>query len=296
MKKIITAILSATMLFTVIGCSNTESNSTSSSSEAKSNDFKIVTSFYPMQILTMNLTKDINNVNLISMSEPNLECIHDHTFTTEDLKMIENADVFVENGLNLEVFNDKITSAYPNTKIIEASKNVTANESSNPHVWTNIDDYIKQIEYVSSMLQSLNPENKDKYSANEKDYVEKLNKLKSDFKDNLSKIEGKKVLVLDETLPPLCTFAKLKTIEIESDHENESISADAIKNTIEEMKKDNVKSIFIKKGSDRKNAEIIAKETEAKIYEFNSCMTGDINIDAYLNDMNENFKIISEIE
>ena len=85
------------------------------------------------------------------------------------------------------------------------------------------------------MVEAFLWENKDKYSANEKDYVEKLNKLNSDFKDNLSKIEGKKVLVLDETLPPLCTFAKLKTIEIESDHENESISADAIKNTIEEI-------------------------------------------------------------
>lgn len=300
MKKIIktiTALLTAAMMITLAGCTNNKKETTA---VGAGRQFNIVSSFYPMHILTMNLTKGIKNVNAKSMSDPNMGCIHDHTFTTEDLKKIENADVYVENGLGLEAFNEKIKEAYPKTKIIEASKNVTDykkdDDENNGHVWTSIDDYINQVQYVSSQLQSVNPENKDKYAANEKAYVEKLNKLKDDYKDKLSKIAGKKALVLDETMPSFCVFTKLQEIDIKTDHDEESISAEVLKQTIADMKKDNIKAVLITKGSDKKNAEAIAKETGAKIYELNSCMIGNVNENAYLDGMKENFDIISKME
>lgn len=300
MKKIIktiTALLTAAMMITLAGCTNNKKETTA---VGVGRQFNIVSSFYPMHILTMNLTKGIKNVNAKSMSDPNMGCIHDHTFTTEDLKKIENADVYVENGLGLEAFNEKIKEAYPKTKIIEASKNVTDykkdDDENNGHVWTSIDDYINQVQYVSSQLQSVNPENKDKYAANEKAYVEKLNKLKDDYKDKLSKIAGKKALVLDETMPSFCVFTKLQEIDIKTDHDEESISAEVLKQTIADMKKDNIKAVLITKGSDKKNAEAIAKETGAKIYELNSCMIGNVNENAYLDGMKENFDIISKME
>ena len=300
MKKVIktiTALLTATMMLSLAGCTNDKKEPASASAEKQ---FNIVSSFYPMHILTMNLTKGIKNVNAKSMSDPNMGCIHDHTFTTEDLKKVENADVYVENGLGLEVFNEKIKEAYPKTKIIEAAKNVKDfkkdDDENNGHVWTSIDDYINQVQYVSGQLQAANPENKDKYAENEKSYVEKLNKLKSDYKDKLSKVEGKKALVLDETLPSFCVFTKIQEIDIKTDHEEESISAEVLKQTIADMKKDKIKAIFITKGSDKKNAEAIAKETGAKIYELNSCMIGNVNENAYLDDMKENFDLISKME
>ena len=150
MKKIIktiTALLTAAMMITLAGCTNNKKESTAAGAGRQ---FNIVSSFYPMHILTMNLTKGIKNVNAKSMSDPNMGCIHDHTFTTEDLKKIENADVYVENGLGLEAFNEKIKEAYPKTKIIEASKNVTDykkdDDENNGHVWTSIDDYINQVQ------------------------------------------------------------------------------------------------------------------------------------------------------
>ncbi|MBQ7627978.1 MAG: zinc ABC transporter substrate-binding protein, partial [Clostridiales bacterium] len=127
--------------------------------KAADESYNIVASFYPMYVLTLNIAGGIDGVTVSSMSDPNMGCIHDHVFSTEDLKHLEGADVFVENGLDLEVFNDEILAAYPDLDIIDASSNVTDapadEEEVNGHVWTSIDDYELQIKQVSAELQKL---------------------------------------------------------------------------------------------------------------------------------------------
>ncbi len=259
--------------------------------------FNIVASFYPMHILAMNLTDGIDGVTETSMSEPNIGCIHDHTFTADDLKKIEGADVYLENGLGLEAFNEKIENAYPDISIIEASKNITEKDL-NPHVWTNIDYYISQVKYVSEELQLLNPDNKDAYASNEKAYISELEQLKTENKNIIDAVSGKKVLVLDEAIPNFCKFLKMDVSEIETDHEEEALSADDLKDTIQKMNKEDIKTIFIGKDADRSAAEEIANETGATIYELNTCMVGtkDATADSYITEMKENFDIISQIE
>ena len=268
--------------------------------DAEKSDFRIVSSFYPMQVLTLNLVEGIDGVTAVSMSAPDIGCIHDHTFSTEDLRKIEDADVFIENGLGLETFNDRIKTAYPDTAVIEAASQVTdapADEDEvNGHVWTSIDDYILEVKHVSSELQALDPAHRDSYAGNERIYTEKLEKLKSDNSAVLEKLRGKKALVLDETLPSFCVFAGMDTITIETDHEQEALSAGDIAKAVDEMKEQGIGMILISTDSDSSAAEAVAAETGAKIYRINSCMTGEENADAYLTQMQESFDILSEIE
>lgn len=72
------------------------------------NNFKIVTSFYPIYVMTLNITQGAQNIDLVNMTETNIGCLHDYTLSTNDMKKIENANAFIENGLGLESFNDKI--------------------------------------------------------------------------------------------------------------------------------------------------------------------------------------------
>jgi len=293
LKSLLGIGLVLTICLCLFGCGSRTRNADTSKNDGT---FNIVSSFYPMHILAMNLTNKIVGVKETSMSEPNIGCIHDHTFSTDDLKKVEGADVYIENGLGLEAFNNKIKKAYPDTAIVEVAKNITG-EDLNPHVWTNIDYYISQVKYASKQLQRLNPENKNSYAANEKSYVAKLEQLKTDNGNTIKSVEGKKVLVLDEALPNFCKFLKMNVIEIETDHEEEALSADDLKKAIKTMNDEKVKTIFIAKDSDRSTAEAIAAETGATIYELNTCMVGNKNstADAYITDMKENFKIIATI-
>ena len=147
LKSLLGIVLALTTCFCLFGCG---SETTNTDTTKNKDTFNIVSSFYPMHILAMNLTNGIDGVTETSMSEPNIGCIHDHTFSTDDLKKVEGADVYIENGLGLEAFNDKIKNAYPDTAIVEAAKNITG-EDINPHVWTNIDYYINQVKYASEI-------------------------------------------------------------------------------------------------------------------------------------------------
>ena len=261
--------------------------------------YDIVASFYPMYVLTLNIAGGIDGVTVSSMSDPNMGCIHDHVFSTEDLKQLEGADVFVENGLDLEVFNDEILAAYPDLDIIDASANVTDapadEEEVNGHVWTSIDDYELQIKQVSAELQKLDPAHAEQYKANADAYLEKITKLETDYAEVISSLDGKGVLVLDETLPSFCVYAGMDFITVETDHEQEALSAGDIAEIITEMNNKNINIIFIGAGEESQIADAIAEETGAAIITLNTCMTGEENKDAYIDQMSENLKTLTGI-
>ena len=45
-------------------------------------NFKIVTTFYPIYIMAANITQGAENVELTNMTDTNIGCLHDYTLTT----------------------------------------------------------------------------------------------------------------------------------------------------------------------------------------------------------------------
>lgn len=85
--KILFVLLSLCAL--IAGCG------TQSSNTAKKDGFRIVTSFYPMYIDAINITKGIDGVSVTNMTKPQTGCLHDYQLTTEDMKTLEKADAFI---------------------------------------------------------------------------------------------------------------------------------------------------------------------------------------------------------
>ena len=289
-RKITSILLTAAMTVSLASCAN---------EPAKSEDdgeFNIVTSFYPMQILAMNVAGGIDGVTVECMSAPDIGCIHDHVFTTDDLRKVENADVYIENGLELETFNDRLLSAYPDLQVIEAAAEVTdAPEDDgevNGHVWTSIDDYIIQIRTVSAALSEADLDHAADYEANAEAYIEKIEQLTESYADQIAAVEGMRVLVIDETLPSFCVWLGLDYEVIETDHEQASLSAGDIADTVDWMNDNGVSVILVSSDSDDGIAEAVAAEINGSIVEFNTCMTGEVYADAYLDQMADNLVLL----
>ena len=81
---------------------------------------------------------------------------------------------------------------------------------------------------------------------------------------------------------------KIDTTTIKTDHEESTLSADTLKNIIDKVKEENIKIIIIDKNDNKSNAKTIANETGAKIYELNSGLTGSLDEDAYIKDIEDN--------
>ena len=262
-------------------------------------NFKILSSFYPIYVITLNIADGADNVVVSNMTESNTGCIHDYTLSTTDLRKFEDTDVFIENGKGLESFTDNITSIYPEVKIIESAKdveNLLQNEDElNGHVWLNIDNYSLQVKSIAESLALLNEKNKEVYLNNLNLYLEKLNALKVEC-ESLQNEENKKAICLNESLEYLLDYLNIKTYAINTDHEQQALSAEVIKNTIEKMKEEEIDAIFVDKDDNLNAAEVLANETGAKIYTLNSGMSGSNSKDDYLNIMKENLNIIKNIK
>ena len=64
---------------------------------------KILTSFYPIYVMTLNITDGVENVETSNMAENFFGCIHDYTLTTEDLKKVDNYKTY--NGYILIIYD-----------------------------------------------------------------------------------------------------------------------------------------------------------------------------------------------
>lgn len=153
-----------------------------------SNDkkLKVVATFYPVYLIGLNIAGQAEDIEVNSLTELNTGCLHDYQLTTEDMKLISDADVLIINGGGMESFMRDITENYPELDIIDASQGITmlkedyesygeeeaSDESNaaaetaaekeaggkpgisngNPHVWLNPQLYIKQIENVRDGL------------------------------------------------------------------------------------------------------------------------------------------------
>ena len=291
--KYIITIIVVVLIITAISILNINRNK---QKEQKSNTTKIVTSFYPMYIIAENLMDGANNVELENMADVNVGCLHDYTLMTEDIKKVEEADIFVSNGLGMENFINKLIEANSDMKVIDSSKNIKNvmiyEGETNPHIWTSIDNYILQVQTIANELKEYNSENKSIYEENEQIYVDELEQLKNRLDEELKKLEGKKAVCLNETFEYMGKELGLELLTVETDHEESTMSAETLKNIIDTVKKENIEIIIIDKNDNKSNAETIANETGAKIYELNSGLTGNLDKDAYIKQMEENIEIL----
>lgn len=255
---------------------------------------KIVTSFYPIYIMTLNITNGAENIEVSNMAENYVGCIHDYTLTTTDLKKFENADIFVQNGYDMEQFSQKIIDSYPEVKMVDSSTKITDfvqdGEEVNPHFWTSIDNYILQVEAITEGLKELDSSNSDLFEQNKNIYVQKLQKLKSSYEE--FNFEGNSVVSLNESFSYLFKFIGVNETLIETDHEQSSLSAETVRGVIEEVKETGIQAIVIGQNDDDQNANLIASETGAKVYRINDAMSGDGSLDSYINTMKENLEIL----
>lgn len=287
-KYIVAVLIIAIIIVGIVIANNQKSNK-----EIADEKFKIVTSFYPIYVMTANITQGAQNIDLINMADANVGCIHNYTLATADMKKIENADVFIQNGLGLENFIDKITKSNKKLEVIDSSENllnlVKENNETNPHIWTSISNYIMQVENITKALKEKNSENAEIYEENSKKYIKELTELKLKY-DNELNLKGQTAITLNESFAYLGRDIGLDLTVIHTSHEESALSAETLKNIIDKMEQTNCKIIIIDVDDDTKNAQTIANETGAQIYKLNSGITGSMSKEAYITSMRSNLE------
>ncbi len=263
---------------------------------AASNPVHITTSFYPMYIAALNVTKGVPGIEVRNLTKPMTGCLHDYSITTDDMKQLSKTDIFIVNGAGMESFLDKVVKQLPKIKIVNASNGIElikSAEGDNPHIWVSVSLYIKQVRNIATQLAVADPQHAKEYGSNASVYEAKLGKLRSDMHKGLAGLKTRDIITFHEAFP---YFAKEFGLNIATVIEREPGSepnAKELAETITLVKKARVKALFAEPQYPAKAAEAIARETGAKLYTLDPAVTGPMKYDAYIKIMKKN---LSELQ
>ena len=301
MKFKVAVLLSMMLIIISVlsGCSN-GANTPDVASTVK--QIKVITSFYPMYVHTINICKGIAGVNVVNLTKPQTGCLHDYAITTDDMKTLESGQVFVINGLGIENFMDKVLGQMPNLKIVEASKNIelikddSGESEYNPHVWVSLSDAMIQVRNIAQQLCEINPENAEKYKSNAELYAIKLQAESYNMHKFLDGIKNRNIVTFHKAFPYFAKEFNLNIVAVVEREPGTDPSPKELTEAIKIVKESKTKAIFAEPQYPSKAADMIAKETGAKVYLLDPAVTGEANgdYDAYLKIMDKNFKVLEE--
>lgn len=261
----------------------------------------VVTSFYPIYIETINVTRDIQGVQVINMTKPQTGCLHDYQLRPEDLKMLEKADIFVVNGGGMESFLDKVMSQQPGLKVVEASKGIelirNVDGSENPHVWVSVSNAIIQVGNIAEQLSEIDAVNAKKYRSNAEEYIKKLEALRDKMHRVLDGLSNRSIITFHEAFPYFAREFNLSIAAVIEREPGSEPSPKDLEETVKIIKESNIKALFAEPQYSSKAAETIARETGARIFILDPAVTGEAKPDAYddyINIMEQNLKVLSE--
>ncbi len=259
--------------------------------------FTIVTSFYPMYVAAANVIGDVKGVTLKNLSEPQTGCLHDYQLTTEDMKLLSKADLFIVNGGGIETFLTDVASNYPELDIIEACQNVPLledGEEENAHAWMSISDYRIQLATIESALEQADPEHADAYHENAKAYDEKLAALQEEQDEIRQAANGQNVIIFHEAYDYVAEDYGFNVSYVLDLDEERQVSAGEVADVLNQIQKDHVSYIFAEElyGSDM--GKTVESESNVKVIYLDACNRGDYSKDSYLTAMQSNIDKLRE--
>lgn len=217
-----------------------------------------------------------NSVEITTIVKANAD---PHSFEPKvsDMKKLEFSDLFFAVGIEYEgVWLPKFSKAYPNLKIINTQANAHIphdhdnhdghdHEEFDTHIWLDPIMVKNQAKIIAQALSDEYPQNSQIYSQNLDKFNQEIDKLDSYIKDSLKDLKNRKFMVFH---PSWGYFAKrydLTQIAIESGGKEPKPAA--LARLIKRAKDENIKVIFTSPGFSKKSAELIAKQTGAKLIE-----------------------------
>lgn len=287
-KKVFAVLLAAALCFSIAGCAGRKPENVR---------FHVVTSFYPMYIMTLNITNGVDGVQVDNMAGQQTGCLHDYQLQSKDMKNIEQADVFVINGAGMESFMAKVTAQLPNLRVVNSSEGIPLLEEdgeANPHIWVSITNYIQQVNNISQGFMKADPQHAQEYRKNAQTYMAKLTILRAKMHKELDGLPHRDIITFHEAFPYFAQEFNLKIAKVINREPDSQPSAKELAETIRLIRGINVKAVFAEPQYPSSAANVVAKETGVTVYSLDPSVTGENDLNAYLNAMEQNLKVLKE--
>ena len=233
------------------------------------------------------------------MTKPQTGCLHDYQLTTEDMKTLEKADVFVVNGAGMESFLEKAAEAFPGLRTVSCSEGIElirnnegAETEFNAHVWLDPANAIIMVKNIRDALCELLPEKKTEFSENADEYIQRLEELDITIESGLYSLENRDIVTFHEAFPYFAKAYGLNVVAVIALEPDEGISPRMLALLSDQVIAAGCPPLFTEPQYPSDAAAALSAETGAAIWELDPAVTGPMTKDAYENTMLRNMEIL----
>lgn len=244
---------------------------------AAAKPLRILTSFYPMYVMTLNVVGDVPGVTVTCLTKPTIGCLHDYQLMPGDLVALTRADVFVANGAGMEMFLDKAIRQVPGLKVIVASAGIPLIDGGNPHLWVSISGAIAETRNIARGLAAADPLRAAAYEKNAADYVATLERLRARMHAALDGMKHRKIITFHEAFPYFASEFGLTIVGVIEREPGSEPDAQELAKIINLVKRSGVRAIFAEPQYPAKSARTIQRETGVAVALLDPAVTGELD-------------------
>ncbi|MFA7314386.1 MAG: metal ABC transporter substrate-binding protein [Candidatus Magasanikbacteria bacterium] len=278
-KIVLIIILFLSLTFFLSGCSVIQTNE-SAQNKVDSQKLKIVASIFPLYDLVKEIGGDKVDVNVIL---PPGASPHTFEVSTSQIKSLQGTKIFFVNGQSLDNWVKDITDSVPGAETYDLSQNVTLQRldesdpnhipdpdqvdttSYDPHYWLNLDNAILIAQAVSNKLSEFNPQNKGYYNINTQDFIEKLQTKDVEWKNKLSSLTNKNIVVFHDAWGYFADHFDLKIVGTFEPFPGQEPTAQYLKELQKTVKDDNIKTLFVEPQLSQDSIKTLASDLGVQI-------------------------------
>ena len=292
MKKILSLLPTLLLLLPALACGET-----------------VVTSFYPVWVLTLNLTEGIEGLDVVNLAENTAGCLHDYSLQNSDMTVLSGADVLLINGSGIEAFLPVITSAYPDLPIVDATAGLPflsesdiveigeaeEGEEVNSHLWLDPQRAASMASNLAAGLILLFPDCEPQITVNLNAYRDRLLALDETLREGLSGTQ-RKVIIFHEAFPYFAEACGLPVAAIVNKEPEDSLPTAQLVRVAGLIKAEKSMPLILKSTEEDPAVNTLVNETGVSVCELDPMTSGpeDPPLDYYETVMIQNMKTLLE--
>lgn len=287
----------------------------------------VVTSFYPVWLLTLNLTDGIGDITVRNLAAPETGCLHDYTLMPSDMMALSGADALLINGAGMESFLPMILESCPGLPVIDASEGIELleeegeechghshvhnhshhdededhdkdedhnEEEGNSHIWLDPVRASAMAENLAEGLIEIIPEYADTIHANLTALQSRLAILDKSLKSFITGLNNRDVIIMHEAFPYFAEACGLHIIEIADKEPEDNLPASRLVALIETVSSCDSLPLIIRSTEDDPAVSVLAAETGAPVCALDTLASGpaDPPLNYYETTMLQNLEIV----
>lgn len=251
----------------------------------------IVTSFFPIYVFALNLTEEIDGLEVQSLTAPDAGCLHDYQLQTGDMKLLDRADVFLINGAGMESYLSGVFEAFPTLPVVDASTGVELLESCeadqhdheedhghshaiNAHIWLDAQNAIRMVTNLAEGMMVQMPDYAEEIRVNRDAYIARLTALDAELQSTLSALPRKDIITFHEAFPYFAKAYGLNVAAVLNHDPEDALSPRALAELCKTVRTLGTPPLFIEPQYEDAAARTVSRETGAKVYVLDPIVTG----------------------